>query len=168
MFVSRAAAQRLLLLLKGRSLILMPGDKNHAFSPFAYDKKFFNHLRADQVPRFLRCITDPQKLPTRVFKFDNIHALQDRVDVDKVESIRSSAPGLKPPVVVKIRNDGHWTIADGLHRSTADWLDGMEEAVFHFADLADKRETVEPVPGAGQFDRRADEAQFRPFDRSET
>lgn len=163
--LTRTQAQYLLDLLKGRSLVMI--DDKRAHSPFAYDKKFFDKLRPDQVPRFLRCITDPWKLPVQLMKINKLACLQDRVDVEKVESIRNSG-GLKPPVVVRIRKHGADTIADGLHRSTADWLDHRDEIPVYYCDLSDKRETVEPVPGAGQFNHRTDEVEQRSADGSET
>jgi hypothetical protein len=147
--LSASEARYLLTLLsKGRSLVMI--DARYARSPFPYDKKFFDRLRKDQVPRFLRCLTDPQKLPQRVFDLDQLWTLQDRVDVAKVEAIRSS-PTIKPPVVVKTRD--HFYIVDGLHRMSVDWLDHREEVVAHYCDLSDKTNDVEPVPGAGKFDK---------------
>jgi hypothetical protein len=164
--LSPTDARFLLSVLKGRHLVLMPDDHKRAFSPFAYDKKFFKNLRPDQVPRFLRTITDPWKLPKRWIKLDNLTALQDRVDVAKVETIRG-LPGLRPPVVVRIRESDPWTIADGLHRSTADWLENRDQIVVHFCNLSDKEDTVEPVPGAGKFEHQAENSPMYPIDGSE-
>lgn len=145
---------------------MMPDDEKRAFSPFPYDKKFFKRLRPDQVPRFLRCISDPWKLPKRWIKLDSLSALQDRVDVGKVETIRG-LPGLRPPVVVRIRKDDPNTIADGLHRCSADWLDKRDNIVVHYCDLSEKEGTVEPMPGAGKFEHEAAQTAMYPIDRSE-
>lgn len=164
MLVTPAQARQMLVFLKARSLVMM--DDNHAHSPFPYDKRFFDKLRPDQVPRFLRCITDPWKLPTRWMNLKELSALQDRVDVNKVEAIRNTS-GLKAPVVVRIRKHGHDTIADGLHRSTADWLEHRDQIAVFYCDLSQKEETVEPVPGAGRFNHRVDEVEQRSIDGSE-
>ena len=156
----------LLMIVKARHLVLMPDDEKRAFSPFPYDKKFLKHLRPDQVPRFLRCITDPWKLPTIWISLDKLSALQDRVDVAKVETIRG-LPGLGAPVVVRIRKDGNDTIADGLHRCAADWLEHRDNIVVHYCDLSEKEGTVEPVPGAGKFDRESVGSPLYPVDGSE-
>jgi hypothetical protein len=167
MILARTETDILLDLLKARrSLVMLADSDKHARSPFPYEKKFFKHLRPDQVPRFLRCITDPQKLPLRWFMLKHLTALQNRVDVEKVEAIRNAA-GISAPVVVRIRDDWPWTIADGLHRSTAEWLDFKDQMQAHYADLSDKEHTVEPVPGAGQFDSALDDANFRTVDMSE-
>lgn len=166
MLLSPADAKLLLSVLKGRHLVLMPDDHKRAFSPFPYDKKFFKHLRPDQVPRFLRCITDPWKLPKKWIKLDKLTALQDRVDVAKVETIRG-LPGLHPPVIVRIRDDDRYTIADGLHRCSADWLEHRDQIVVHFCDLSEKEETVEPMPGAGKFERQSQSSPMYPIDGSE-
>lgn len=163
--LTRAQALFYLDMIKARSLVML--DDKRAHSPFPYDKRFFDKLRPDQVPRFLRCITDPQKLPLRYFKLSELSALQNRVDIDKVESIRMARHSLKAPVVVKIREDRGWTIADGLHRTTADWLDYEDYVEFHYADLSEKEQAVEPVAGAGKFNTARDHADFKTVDMSE-
>lgn len=166
MSLSGAEARFLLSLLKGRHLTLMPDDRKRAFSPFPFDKSFFKDLRKDQVPRFLRCLTDPWKLPRIVVSLSDLQALQNRVDVGKVSTIMG-LPGLSPPIVVRIRKDGAKTIADGLHRAAADWLNYRKDIVVHYADLSEKEGTVEPVPGAGKFDHAVESARPYPVDGSE-
>lgn len=159
--ISRADARLLfdrLTAVKARHLVMIEGEVRYARSPFPYDKRFFKHLRKDQVPRFLRCLTDPEKLPTRVFELGELWAIQNRVDLDKVEALQNS-PTPSLPVVVK--TDEHLYIVDGLHRMSADWLSDRDAVVAHYCDLTEKTQRVEAVPGSGKFnvaEERAREA----------
>lgn len=141
------------VLTKARRLVMI--DEGYAHSPFPYDKNFLGDLRKDQVPRFLRCLTDPQKLPPKVFRLDDLWCIQNRVEMTKVESIMNSAP-LGMPTVVK--TDEHHYIVDGLHRLSADWLMYREETACNYCDLTEKTHRVEPVPGAGRFDSAEERA----------
>lgn len=148
-----------LFVLKSRSLVVFDDDINYAHSPFPYDKHFFDDLRPDQVPRFLRCVTSPWKLPVQFMDVDKLVALQNRVHVEKVESLRSN-PTPNLPVVVRIRKKGPNWIADGLHRLTADWLDHRDFTPVRYADLSDKTISVEPVPGTSPVDDHAEHSVF--------
>jgi hypothetical protein len=161
--LTKSEVERFLALIKSRHLVMFDHDKDYAHSPFPYDKRFFKELRKDQVPRFLRCLTDPWKLPLQYMQMDKLVALQNRVKLEKVEAIRSN-PTQREAVVVRIRKDGPDTIADGLHRMSADWLDHLDEVAVRYADLSDKLMTVEPVPGAGKFDSAQDKIEHTVMD----
>lgn len=102
-------------------------------SPFKYDPNALGSLRPDQVPRFFGALTDPEKLPEKEVKITDLHAMQDRVDPEKVNAIREKGTGGKLAVVV--RHNGTDYIADGHHRLTADWLDGKDTVLVRHKDL---------------------------------
>lgn len=112
---------------------LKPKDAKSAHTPFPHDANALSNLRPDQVPRFLGALTDQDKLPTRTLSVNGLVAMQDRVDPEKVQSMRDQPPG-KPPLVV--RNGGRNLIADGHHRATAQWLDGAKTMDVKFMDLS--------------------------------
>lgn len=119
---------------------LKPHDEKTAKTPFLYDVNALSSLRPDQVPRFFGALTDSDKLPEADVKLDELHAMQDRVDPDKVDAMRENGvAGGKLPVVVQ--HNGKKYIADGHHRLAAQWLDGAEDAKAKFLDL-------EPVSNA--------------------
>jgi hypothetical protein len=162
-FVLPPRELRLLALVKSRHLVVYEDDKDYARSPFPYDKHFFDELRKDQVPRFLRCVSDPWKLPVQFMALDKLVALQNRVKIEKVEAIRDNpCPNL--PVVVRIRKDGPDWIADGLHRLSADWLDHRDPTPVRYADLSEKTMDIEPVPGAGKFESAEERAEHSVLD----
>ncbi len=158
-FVLPPQAMRLLVLTKSRSLVVFDDDINYAHPPFPYDKHFFEDLRKDQVPRFLRCVTSPWKLPVQFMNVDKLVALQNRVHVEKVEALRQN-PTPSLPVVVRIRNKGPDWIADGLHRLTADWLDHRDFTPVRYADLSDKTISVEPIPGTSPLEEDKEHSVF--------
>jgi hypothetical protein len=143
-------AARLLALIKRRHLVVFDDDTNYAHSPFPYNKHFFEELKKYQVPQFLRCVSDPWKLPVRYMALEKLVALQNRVKLEKVEAIRSN-PTDSLPVVVRIRKDGPDWIADGLHRLSADWLDHRDPVPVRYADLSEKSMDIEPVSGAASY-----------------
>lgn len=114
---------------------LTPIDAEHSAIPFNYDGQILGSLREDQVPRFFGALTDTQSLPTMTFAFNALTAMQNRVSTGKVDAIRASADasGKKPLVVI---NNGKSYIADGHHRSVANWLDGADTLDAHYADIS--------------------------------
>lgn len=104
-----------------------------AKSPFKYDPNVLGSLRPDQVPRFFGALTNPDQLPEKEVKITDLHAMQDRVDPEKVNAIREKGTGGKLAVVV--RHNGTDYIADGHHRLTADWLDGKDSVLVRHKDL---------------------------------
>lgn len=155
---------RLLALIKSRHLVVFDDDKDYAHSPFPYNKHFFKELRKDQVPRFLRCISDPWKLPVIFMPLDKLVALQNRVKIEKVEAIRSNPTG-SCPVVVRLKKDGVDWIADGLHRLSADWLDHRDPVPVRYVDLSEKTMDIEPIPGAGKFEAAEERAEHSVLDQ---
>lgn len=113
---------------------LHPHDDATAKTPFLYDVNALSSLRPDQVPRFLGALTDSAKLPDATVKLSDLHAMQDRVDPEKVAFFQNNPPA-KSPVVVR-HNDKNY-IADGHHRLAAQWLNGDDEAQVKFKDLTD-------------------------------
>jgi hypothetical protein len=77
-------------------------------------------------------------------KLDALHAMQDRVDPDKVAAIAGSQARDKLAVVVEA-NGKHY-IADGHHRLTADWLDGKTTAQVHYKDLTPESNALKREP----------------------
>lgn len=109
------------------------GDTSTAKTPFLYDANVLGSLRPDQVPRFFGALTDGDKLPKKEVKLSDLHAMQDRVDPEKVQAIRENGTRGKLAVVVQ-HNDKQY-IADGHHRLTADWLDGKDTVLVRHKDL---------------------------------
>lgn len=114
-------------------------DGATAKSPFLYDPNVLGSLRPDQVPRFFGTLTDSDKLDVKEVALSSLYAMQDRVDPTKVEALRGNTAAGKHPVV--IRHEGRDYIADGHHRLTAAWLDGVETMEVRYKDL-------EPVSNA--------------------
>ena len=112
---------------------LHPNGNGTSKSPFKYDPNALGSLRPDQVPRFFGALTDSDKLPKKEVKLSDLHAMQDRVDPEKVQAIREKGTGGKLAVVVQ--HNGTQYIADGHHRLAADWMDGKETVLVHHKDL---------------------------------
>ena len=140
----------MLVLMKSRQLIAFDDDVRYAHPPFPYDKHFFKELRKDQVPRFLRCVSSPYKLPVQFMKLDKFVALQNRVKVEIVDRIRLN-PSSDLPVIVRIQEEGPDWIADGLHRLTVDWLEHRDLVPVRYANLSDKTVDVEPILEPGKY-----------------
>jgi hypothetical protein len=106
--------------------------------PFAYDGAALSRLRPDQVPRFLGALTNPDRLPIKTVRLDQLVAMQNRVDGAKVRDMASADVVYHDdeadlPVVVHI--DGRLYIADGHHRLAADWMRGLEVTRVRYKDL---------------------------------
>jgi hypothetical protein len=109
------------------------GDPKTSKTPFLYDVNALGSLRPDQVPRFFGALTDSESLPAQEVNLSDLHAMQDRVDPEKVKAIAEHGTGGKLATVVQ--HNGKKYIADGHHRLTADWLAGKETAQVRFKDL---------------------------------
>jgi len=109
------------------------GDPKTSKTPFLYDVNALGSLRPDQVPRFFGALTDSESLPKQEVNLSDLHAMQDRVDPEKVSAIAEHGAGGKLATVVQ--HNGKKYIADGHHRLTADWLAGKETAEVRFKDL---------------------------------
>jgi hypothetical protein len=118
-------------------------DESKAHSPFPHDPQMMDRLRADQVQRFMRAVTNPEELEDRTLPIKELTAMQDRIDPDKVEAMRGQAD-MAPPVVV--RNERKNYIADGHHRAAAAWLDGENSIPVKFTNLS------RAEPEADEFD----------------
>lgn len=119
-------------IVKSASRRLRPIDDATAHSPFPYDPHFMENLRPDQVPRFLGCLTSPQKLESKTVQLSSLVAIQDRVDPKKVEAIRGANVPAEPTVV---RMHGRNYVIDGHHRASAAYLDGATEIQVKYKDL---------------------------------
>lgn len=109
-------------------------DGSTAKTPFKHDGAALADLRPDQVPRFFGALTDPHTLEDREINLDDLQAMQNRVDPNKVQAIRGNPDAKGKPAVV-VRYGGTNYIADGHHRLTAAWLDGADKAKVKFKDI---------------------------------
>jgi len=91
-------------------------------------------LRPDQTPRFFGALTDPHKLELRDVKLSDLHAMQNRVDPQKVQAFADGRIFSQKPAVV-VRMGGKLFIADGHHRLSGDWLRGADTARVRYKDL---------------------------------
>lgn len=124
-----------------RRLGLFYDEPEYAHTPFHFEGNPLGSLREDQMPRFLGALTDTESLPVMAFPLNNLLATQNRVDVAKVEAIRTAgAQGGKRPLVVL--RDGRNYLTDGHHRATAAWLNGDESIEAHYIDLNPVTEAV--------------------------
>jgi hypothetical protein len=114
------------------SLQLQPLDDEWAKSPFPWDQNALAYVKPDEMKPFLGALTDPDKLPVRTVRLNNVAALQDRVDPERVQSMVENEPE-KLPVIVRL--NGRKLIADGHHRMTARWLQGRKTAQVRYLDL---------------------------------
>ena len=119
-------------LVEGLAKALKERPDGMAHSPFPHDAHALANLRPDQVPRFLGALTDQDSLPVKSVRLDGLVAMQDRVDPEKVESMRGAPPDKLPLVV---QNGRRKIVADGHHRLTAMHLDGRKTAQVRFADI---------------------------------
>lgn len=100
--------------------------------PFKYEPDALANLRPDQVPRFLGALTTPDRLEMKTIDLNEVFAIQNRVDPEKVESLRRQRGG-KPAIVVRL--DGRDLIADGHHRLVAEWLNGIDQVPVRYLNL---------------------------------
>lgn len=124
-------------------------DSKSAKSPFTYDGQGLSAIRPDQMPRFLSALTDQDDLPTREMRFDQLSALQNRVDPQKVREIAGSGRFKKRPVVV--RNGQRNLIADGHHRAAAAWLMGADSIRVAYKDITRFSNMLKGVYVAGDL-----------------
>lgn len=129
---------------------LKPMDDERSHTPFSHDAAALNHLRSDQVPRFLGAITDADKLERRSVRLQSLHSLQDRVDTAKVEAMQDTLQqggdlGDKPPVVTRFNGKNY--IADGHHRLAAQWLNGEHQAEVGYKDLTAHDQALKRASG---------------------
>lgn len=142
--------------------VLKPRDDGMAHSPFPYDAGALANLRPDQVPRLLGALTDQDRQDMKSVKLNTLVAMQDRVDPDKVESMRDALPD-KPPLVVRF--NGRNVIADGHHRLAAHYLNGDKAVDVRFKDLTPMDQAVKRAPQASGQTADTEEADWSmPFE----
>jgi len=137
-------------------------DAKNAKTPFQYDRNAFAGIRPDQMPRFLSALTDQDDLPTREMRFDQLSALQNRVDPQKVNEIARSGRFKKRPVVV--RNGQINLIADGHHRAAAAWILGSNSIRVAYKDITRFSNTMKGVYVAGDVPDWQSPLDVRKFD----
>ncbi|HZT90295.1 MAG TPA: XkdF-like putative serine protease domain-containing protein [Stellaceae bacterium] len=131
---------------KAADRALKPFEDGMAHTPFPYDANALGSLRHDQIPRFLGAVTNPGAHPTRHVDLKSLHAIQNRVDPEKVERMRRGAMrGKTKPMVIRW-NDRDY-IADGHHRLAADYVDGHDAAEVHYLDLTPMNNAVKRDAG---------------------
>lgn len=124
---------------------LKPLDEHRSHVPFPHDPNALAGLRADQMPRFLAALTDPESLQVEAIDLDGLTAIQNRVDTAKVKAwADGSIKSDKLPVVVK---DGSRTlIADGHHRLAGAWLRGDTTAKVRVKDISPLTNAMKRAP----------------------
>lgn len=132
-------------LADGATRKLARHDDKTSKMPLKIDGEALGRLRPDQMPRMLGAITHPDRLDTKTFTFDELTAIQNRVDTARVEEIAAEAADGPAGVVAQF--DGGLYILDGHHRIIGAWLRGDETVEARFINLnprsnAMKAETV--------------------------
>lgn len=112
---------------------LVPYDGNTSKMPLVFDVSALGRVRPDQTPRLLGAITHPDINPTKTFKFEDLVAVQNRVDTKKVTEL--AALNDKGPVGIVARFAGANHILDGHHRIIGRWLRGDSDVETYFKDL---------------------------------
>jgi len=133
--------------MQGQLRRLLRYDANTSKTPFRYEGNLLAGMRPDQMPRFLSALTDQDSLPTREMRFDELTALQNRVDTDKVRAISGSGRFKQRPVVV--RNGNRNIIADGHHRATSEWTLGRDMIRVAYKDITRFSNVMKGVYTAG-------------------
>jgi uncharacterized protein YndB with AHSA1/START domain len=118
---------------KKATRVLIPRDEQTSKIPFLYEQDALGYLRPDQTPRMLGAITHPENHPVRTFAFDDLVAIQNRVDTQKAYEL-SAGPAQGPAGIVA-RFNGVNYILDGHHRIVGRWLAGDQSVDAYFADL---------------------------------
>jgi len=108
-------------------------DNERSKIPFEWDAEALAGIRPDQMPRMLGAITHPELNEVKVFKWEELTAIQNRVDTTRVEDIALSTEDGPAGVVGKFNGKNY--ILDGHHRSVGYWLRGDEEVQMHFINL---------------------------------
>ena len=118
---------------------LKPIDGKYSHSPFSYDPQAMDKLKPEHVQSFLAALTKPEEIgETRSVRLNGLHAIQDRVEHDKVngmaEARAAGDEGASKPVTVA-RWAGKNYIADGHHRAAAAWLNGEHSIEARYVNL---------------------------------
>ncbi len=113
---------------------LVRHDARTAKTPFQFHGSALAQLRPDQVPRAFGALTEPDELETREIRLEQLTAIENRVDPDKVARILASRGFKRPAVVVHIGH-GRNLIMDGHHRLAAEWLAGRDVATVRYKDV---------------------------------
>lgn len=114
-----------------RKLVKLDAERSKI--PFEYDEDALSKLRKDQVPRMLGAITHPELNEVENFKFDELTAIQNRVDTAKVETLSAENDNEPAGVVGKFAGKNY--ILDGHHRVAARWLRGDENVDMFYINL---------------------------------
>lgn len=102
--------------------------------PLAYDPEALAKVRGDQMPRMLGAITHPDRLEAKTFSFDDLTAIQNRVDTAKVTDLSALASTDEPNGVVASFGGKNY-ILDGHHRIIGRWLAGDGMVTTRWIDL---------------------------------
>lgn len=102
--------------------------------PLAYDPEALAKVRGDQMPRMLGAITHPDRLEDKSFSFDDLTAIQNRVDTAKVTELSALASDGDPSGVVASFGGKNY-ILDGHHRIIGRWLAGDGMVTTRWIDL---------------------------------
>lgn len=112
---------------------LAPLDEKTSVMPLEYDANAMAFLRPDQVPRFLGALTHPEIHPVKVFRFEQLTAIQNRVDTAKAYALATQNNSGPAGIVGGFNNKFY--ILDGHHRTIGRWLSGDDSVEMHFIDL---------------------------------
>lgn len=125
------------------SLQLQPLNSEWAKSPFPWDQNAMACMKPEETKPFLGALTDPDNLPVKTVRLNNVVALQDRVDPERVQYFVQNEAGADLPVVVRL--NGRKIIVDGHHRMAARWLRGRKTAQVHYIDLNPQNADTEAI-----------------------
>lgn len=113
---------------------LVKFDDKRSKIPFEYEDSALAKLRPDQIPRMLGAITHPELNDVVHFEWDNLVAIQNRIDTERVEDIATGTDDGSPAgIVAKFSNKNY--ILDGHHRMAGRWLRGDDGVDAYFINL---------------------------------
>lgn len=129
--------------------------------PFPHDQEALGKLRPDQTPRMLGALTHPDRLEPKEVPFDDLFAIQNRVDTDKVKSISEQEDDGPAGIVARFNNKNY--ILDGHHRIVGRWLRGDDSVEVRFINLNPLSNAMKRYVNDDTFTNRM-EAEDRSFE----
>lgn len=115
---------------------LVPLDDKTSQMPLIFDLNALSKVRPDQVPRWLGAITNPEMNPKKRFKFEDLIAIQNRVDTAKVSALSETSDAGPAGIVATYAGKNY--ILDGHHRIVGRWLKGDADVEVYHKDLEEQ------------------------------